>query len=469
MSHTYDLGIRRKSADMVSPGAREVASPAARSTQATGSGGRSREVTPNHRLGANATGHDFSRIPVHAADGATVPRILHEVVASAGRPLDQTARTDMEWRFGLDFDRVRIHDDALAGQAARAAGARAYTAGEDIVFGPGYSPGSSAGSRLLAHELGHVVQQRIGMVQWGAVQRDEIEVTLVEVSQAESDLLFSDLGIRLPGSPPRVTFGADGPIPTGDQKAVQQAFDLAYSTAASPTFAVRFGEFKQRMGKAGGSANMPGLADLSQQKYLEALARMTIHLADSTKNPLVQKWVREESESGEKLPIAGFTPIGGNSVYLRGFAIRESRDALASLILHESVHVAGLPNKPINEFLETILEVSIHGFEASVGLPLSQIVEKAASISDVKPRGAGVEFTASVTKAEDLPSDTISVEILDGNRHRVFVRELPKGRFSKPFVWNGLAAGKPTESGIHSIRVVAGNVLIAARDYVLRR
>jgi hypothetical protein len=468
MSHTYDLGIKRTSVDMVSPGPREVASPVARSTLATGSGGRDREVTPDHRVGTNAAGHDFSHIPVHAADGATVPRIVHEVVASAGRPLDETARIDMEWRFGLNFDRVRIHDDALAEQAARAAGARAYTAGEDIVFGPGYSPGSSAGSRLLAHELGHVVQQRMGIVQPGAVQRDEIEVTLVEVSQAESDLLFSHSGIRLPGSPPRVTFGADGPIPTGDQKAVQQAFDLAYSTAASPTFAVRFGEFKQRMGKAG-SANMPGLADLSQQKYLEALARMTIHLADTTKNPLVQKWTREESQSGEKLPIAGFTPIGGNSVYLRGFAIRESRDALASLILHESVHVAGLPNKPINEFLETILEVSIHGFEASVGLPLSQIVEKAASISDVKPRGAGVEFKASVTKAENLPSDTISIEILDGNRRRVFARELPKGRFSKPYVWDGLAAGKPTESGIHSIRVVAGNVLIAARDYVLRR
>lgn len=468
MSHTHDLGIRRKSVDMVSAGARKVASPAARSTPAPGSGGRNREVPPDHRVGANAGWQDFSRIPVHAADGATLPRIVHEAAASAGRPLDEAARTDMERRFGLDFDRVRIHDDALAGQAARAAGARAYTAGEDIVLGPEYSPGSSAGSRLLAHELGHVVQQRMGMVQSGAVQRDEIDVTLVEVSQAESDLLFRESGIRLPGSPPQVTFGGDGPIPSGDQKAVQQAFDLAYSTAASPTFAARFGEFKQRIGKAG-SANMPGLADLSQQKYLEALARMTIHLADTTKNPMVQGWMREERQSGEKLPVAGFTPIGSNSVYLRGFAIRESRDALASLILHESVHVAGLPNKPINEFLETILEVSIHGFEASVGLPLSQIVEKAASISAVKPRGAGVEFTASVTKAENLPSDTITVEILDGNRRRVFARELPKGRFSKPFVWDGLAAGKPTESGIHSIRVVAGNVLLAARDYVLRR
>jgi hypothetical protein len=440
MRHTFDLGIKRRSVDLVSPGAR----------------------------GANAGWRDFSRIPVHAADGASLPRIVHEAVASAGRPLDETARSEMEWRFSLDFDRVRIHDDALAGQAARAAGARAYTAGEDIVFGPGYSPGSSAGSRLLAHELGHVVQQRMGMVPSGAVQRDEIEVTLVEVSQSESDLLFSDSGIRLPGSPPRVTFGTDGPIPTGDQKAVQQAFDLAYATAASPTFAARFGEFKQRVGKAA-STNMPGLADLSQQKYLQALARMTIHLADTTKNPLVRTWVREEGQSGEKLPIAGFTPIGGNNVYLRGFAIREGRDALASLILHESVHVAGLPSKPINEILESILEGSIHGFEASVGLPLSQLVEKAASISAVKPRGAGLEFTASVTKAENLPSDKISVEILDGNRRRVFARELPKGRFSEPFAWDGLAAGKPTESGIHSIRVVAGNVLIAARDYVLRR
>jgi flagellar hook assembly protein FlgD len=116
------------------------------------------------------------------------------------------------------------------------------------------------------------------------------------------------------------------------------------------------------------------------------------------------------------------------------------------------------------------MEVSIHGFEASVGLPLSQIVEHAAAIQEVKAHGQGIEFKASVTKPDNLPSDIVRIEILDGNRRQVFLEERPKAKFAKRFIWNGLdAAGKPTEAGMHSIRVVAGNVLIAGHDYVLRR
>jgi hypothetical protein len=69
----------------------------------------------------------------------------------------------MEARFGHDFSRVRIHADAGAAAAARAAGAAAYTLGPDITFAAGrYDPGSPAGRALLAHELAHVVQQRDG-------------------------------------------------------------------------------------------------------------------------------------------------------------------------------------------------------------------------------------------------------------------------------------------------------------------
>jgi len=301
----------------------------------------------------------------------------------------------MEMRFGHDFTRVQVHTDAQAAKSAQELNALAYTLGQHVVFGEGqYSPRTSAGQRLLAHELMHVVQQRACTAHNDAIQRapnDAIEVTLVEVSRSESELLFYEYGIRLPGSAPSVRFGKDGPIPSSDQRAVQLAFDLAYATAASPSFAAKFGEFKRSMGEKG-KKELPGLADISQQKYLAALGRMTIHLADSSKNAAVKDFIQKESRAGEKLPIAGYTLIGGSDVYIRAFALTEGRDALASLILHESVHVAGLPAKPINEFLETIMEVSIHGFEASVGLPLSQIVERAASIREVKPHGQGIEF-----------------------------------------------------------------------------
>ena len=77
-----------------------------------------------------------------------------------GQPLDTATRTFFEPRFGHNFSQVRVHTDSQASESAKSINSRAYTLGNDIVFGsPGYSPRSGAGQRLLAHELTHVVQQ----------------------------------------------------------------------------------------------------------------------------------------------------------------------------------------------------------------------------------------------------------------------------------------------------------------------
>jgi Domain of unknown function (DUF4157) len=82
-------------------------------------------------------------------------------LTSSGAPLDDASRALMESRFGYDFAHVRIHADDTSAAAARAVNARAFTVGNDIVFGRGqYETRSSGGRRLLAHELTHVVQQR---------------------------------------------------------------------------------------------------------------------------------------------------------------------------------------------------------------------------------------------------------------------------------------------------------------------
>ncbi len=53
-----------------------------------------------------------------------------------------------------------MHTDTQAAESARAVNARAFTVGQDVVFGAGqYAPESSTGQRLMAHELTHVVQQ----------------------------------------------------------------------------------------------------------------------------------------------------------------------------------------------------------------------------------------------------------------------------------------------------------------------
>ncbi len=89
-----------------------------------------------------------------------VPPIVHEVLDSTGQPLDTATRAFMESRLGYDFSRVRVHGDAEAAESARAVSALAYTVGPHIVFDAGrYAPRTHAGSKLLAHELTHVIQQ----------------------------------------------------------------------------------------------------------------------------------------------------------------------------------------------------------------------------------------------------------------------------------------------------------------------
>ncbi len=66
------------------------------------------------------------------------------------------------------FAGIRVYRDARAGRSATAIGARAYTVGANIVFGPGaYAPQTAAGQQLLAHELAHTMQHQpatMGMV-----------------------------------------------------------------------------------------------------------------------------------------------------------------------------------------------------------------------------------------------------------------------------------------------------------------
>jgi len=81
----------------------------------------------------------------------------------------------MESRFGHDFSRVRVHDDASAAAAANDIDAAAFTFGEHIAFGCGrHVPMSIEGRELLAHELAHTVQQRGAQVKGPPVQAGSV-------------------------------------------------------------------------------------------------------------------------------------------------------------------------------------------------------------------------------------------------------------------------------------------------------
>ncbi len=83
-----------------------------------------------------------------------------QAIQYGGQPLSKSERAYFEPRFGADFSQVRLHSDAQAAESARALNAKAYTLGQDVVFGTGqYTQGTGEGRRLMAHELTHVVQQ----------------------------------------------------------------------------------------------------------------------------------------------------------------------------------------------------------------------------------------------------------------------------------------------------------------------
>ncbi len=102
----------------------------------------------------------LQRRSVNGDEPASVPPIVHEALRSPGQPLDATTRAFMEPRFGHNFSEVRVHTDAKAVESAQTVNAVAYTVGKDVVFDENkYAPRSREGSRLLAHELTHVIQQ----------------------------------------------------------------------------------------------------------------------------------------------------------------------------------------------------------------------------------------------------------------------------------------------------------------------
>ena len=128
-----------------------------------------------------------SGAPARAAAGEA-PSIVHDVLGSSGRPLDQETRAFMEPRFGVDFGRVRLHTDSKAQQSAAAINARAYTAGSNVVLRD-----TDPEPLLLAHELAHVVQQTDGEQPIRRVSEFDIRGVNPQAASRPS-IIFFDLG-----------------------------------------------------------------------------------------------------------------------------------------------------------------------------------------------------------------------------------------------------------------------------------
>ncbi|HWU91286.1 MAG TPA: DUF4157 domain-containing protein [Kofleriaceae bacterium] len=113
--------------------------------------------------------------------------------AGGGQPLPAAVRRQMELELDVSLDRVRIHTDSVADEAARTVRASAFTVGEDIFFADdAYAPETPAGQKLLVHELAHVVQSYQGRTETGGAG---IKVSSPDESlEREADAIADRIG-----------------------------------------------------------------------------------------------------------------------------------------------------------------------------------------------------------------------------------------------------------------------------------
>ncbi|MCX7099068.1 MAG: DUF4157 domain-containing protein [Methylococcales bacterium] len=113
----------------------------------------------------------------------------------SGSTLPEETRTHMESAFGADFSGVRIHADSTAERMSESVQAQAFTHGNDIYFGAGkYSPQSTDGQKLLAHELTHTIQQGASVRRKPAEtphEKDSANAEAAQISRSENTVQAS--------------------------------------------------------------------------------------------------------------------------------------------------------------------------------------------------------------------------------------------------------------------------------------
>jgi hypothetical protein len=113
-----------------------------------------------------------------------------------GEQMPEKTKGKMESAFGRDFSDVHIHNDTASVDMNRELNAQAFTHGRDIYFNSGkFNPENTEGSRLLAHELTHVVQQKGDMIQKGS-EEDDKEAAAVEAAKAKLKAVYGFVGIE---------------------------------------------------------------------------------------------------------------------------------------------------------------------------------------------------------------------------------------------------------------------------------
>ncbi|HEX3484130.1 MAG TPA: DUF4157 domain-containing protein, partial [Micropepsaceae bacterium] len=121
-------------------------------------------------------------------------------LTQGGGRLPTAIRRTLGPLYGSDFSTVRIHRDSASHAAARDVNARAFTLGHHVHFAAGeYRPEQQEGLHLLAHELGHTLQQRYtaGACGGSAVEIDNADSPLEREADAAADAVLAGRAARV--------------------------------------------------------------------------------------------------------------------------------------------------------------------------------------------------------------------------------------------------------------------------------
>jgi hypothetical protein len=151
-----------------------------------------------------------------------------------------------------------------------------------------------------------------------------------------------------------IGYGEDGTIPAKYREAVEKAIRLVYQLAFNPAFEKAFNETVSKL------TNQL----LRGNAYLDALDKMIINYAETSRNPKAVAELKDDAISRARDKIyqspPAFSIISGRDVWLRGFLLKKGDPKeIAGALMHEAAHLAGAPGDFLAEIaLEKLGEVS---------------------------------------------------------------------------------------------------------------
>ncbi|MFI0814971.1 DUF4157 domain-containing protein [Streptomyces sp. NPDC021098] len=233
--------------------------------RSVGNAAVSRMVEEERHVHGAGCGHETPETPVQRT-------AVHDVLDTPGQPFTGPLRTEMEDRFGgADFSGVRLHTDSAAQKSATEIGARAYTSGNHVVFGPG-----PIEPKVMAHELRHTQQQAAGQVAGtdhgdGLSMSDKGDDFEKEAEAVAEQVMSSD----------PVTASAPAPGPSAGPAAEAPVQRVADGRAAPVAV--------QRVGESSESAAEQPAQDVKGKELIHRLSQSIEDHTIETK-PVVSPW-----------------------------------------------------------------------------------------------------------------------------------------------------------------------------------